>query len=216
MKANRLRTGFTLVEVLVVLGVVTVMVGLLLPALGKARESARRTVCGSNLRQVYFGVQMYAQDNAGRMPPRFDFVNTSPQAANVAKGIRLNLPEDGIQTVLGRYVTSKAFECPSDVGDVTSDTPVFVRRGTSYSVSGADQTQTDVNRTKFNLKYYRHLGGDLFKFWDAEDKAGVAAKVAAGQLGPVKWHRKVYNMLLADGRVVGMQSKAEYEGNEKR
>lgn len=209
------RSGFTLVELLVVIAIIATLVGLLLPVLGRSREMAARTVCASNLRQVYLGVQMYAHENAGRMIPRFDFVNTVPQASNVAKGIRLNLPGDGVQLVLSRYVNANVFACPLDRGDAASEVRVFDRRGTSFTISGADQSMTDPNRTKFNLRYWRHIGGDLFKFWDADDKTLVQARVAAGALVPIKWHRKWYNMLLGDGRVQAVSSKVEYEALEK-
>lgn len=47
---HRLRLGFTLVELLVVIAIIGILIGLLLPAVQAARESARRTVCGNNLK----------------------------------------------------------------------------------------------------------------------------------------------------------------------
>src|SRR5688572_23524702 len=60
--------GFTLVELLVVIGIIAVLMSLLLPTLGKARESARRTACLSNLRQVHLSFHFYASGNQDRVP----------------------------------------------------------------------------------------------------------------------------------------------------
>lgn len=62
------QTGFTLVELLVVIGVIAALLGILLPAMGRARESARRVQCASNLKQVYSALQMYAVSNRDRVP----------------------------------------------------------------------------------------------------------------------------------------------------
>jgi len=62
------RNAFTLVELLVVIGVTALLVGLLMPALQSARESARRTQCASNLRQIATGIIAYAQDHSGWLP----------------------------------------------------------------------------------------------------------------------------------------------------
>ena len=60
--------GFTLIELLVVMVIIALLVGLLLPALGRAREEARKTQCRSNLRQIGLGVNMYCNDNRSYTP----------------------------------------------------------------------------------------------------------------------------------------------------
>lgn len=53
-----------------VIAIIAILVAMLLPALGRARDLAQATVCRSNLRQLYIGVQLYASDFDGRYPPR--------------------------------------------------------------------------------------------------------------------------------------------------
>jgi prepilin-type N-terminal cleavage/methylation domain-containing protein len=62
------RRGFTLVEFLVVIGIIGVMMGILLPAMRKARLAAERTACASNLRQVGVALLMYVNDNRHHLP----------------------------------------------------------------------------------------------------------------------------------------------------
>jgi prepilin-type N-terminal cleavage/methylation domain-containing protein len=62
------RTAFTLVELLVVIGIIAVLVAILLPTLNRARESARRTKCLANLRSIGQLCMMYANQNHGFLP----------------------------------------------------------------------------------------------------------------------------------------------------
>ncbi len=62
--------GFTLVELLVVIGIIALLVGVLLPALSKARQQALLIQCQSNMRQWGVGLQMYVDENSGELPLR--------------------------------------------------------------------------------------------------------------------------------------------------
>lgn len=66
--SHRRSRGFTLVELLVVIGIIAVLVAMLLPALNKARRAAQSVACGSNLRQLLIASRMYGNDNKDCMP----------------------------------------------------------------------------------------------------------------------------------------------------
>ena len=61
-------TAFTLVELIVVIGILTLLLGLLMPMLSRVRESAKVTACASNLRQIATLMRIYSQSNDGRLP----------------------------------------------------------------------------------------------------------------------------------------------------
>jgi len=69
-KSRAARGCFTLIELLVVIAIIAILASLLLPALGRAREHARRTLCRSNQRQIYTGAAMYAGDFDGFLAGR--------------------------------------------------------------------------------------------------------------------------------------------------
>lgn len=75
-ETGRVRCGFTLVELLVVIGIIAILIAVLLPMLKKAQSSAQRVACLSNIRQLTLGYRQYVDDNKGFLPLGWPDANT--------------------------------------------------------------------------------------------------------------------------------------------
>ena len=69
MCSSKSRRGFTLVELLVVIGIIALLISILLPTLSRAREAGNRVACASNLRQLGIAFEMYVSEHKGTYPP---------------------------------------------------------------------------------------------------------------------------------------------------
>lgn len=111
------RNGFTLVELLVVIGIIALLIGILLPALSKAQVAAQRTACLSNLRQIYLGNAMYANDNKGQFPIG-QRSNLEQDVYRLVEGVgHVNaaavVKQQGVIVYMGYLKDPKVWYCPS-------------------------------------------------------------------------------------------------------
>jgi prepilin-type N-terminal cleavage/methylation domain-containing protein len=156
------RDGFTLIELLVVIAIIAILAGLLLPALGAARQQAKSTVCGSRLQQLGLGLSMYLNDFDNTLPQlRVDV--GGGQTANIGSlfgGKKGTLPVYGINEYgaerrpLNRYVVAgdvppdsetgtfelEAFKSPSDGG---GNVPGLGFVESMYDLLGSSYTLND-------------------------------------------------------------------------
>ena len=141
------RSGFTLVELLVVIAVIAILAALLLPSLAKSKERALRTACLNNLKQMQTCWHLYVSDHNDRLPPNnFVYLAVPTNIVVLANGktwcpgnTRVDTTLTNLQAgVLWRYNTAhKIYHCPSDRSTV--ETPEGRRfkmpRTRSYNMS---------------------------------------------------------------------------------
>jgi prepilin-type N-terminal cleavage/methylation domain-containing protein len=185
-----MRRAFTLVELLVVIGILAMLIGILLPVVNAARNRAARTACASNLHQLGLGFQMYIQDSKGRLPA----INPMPSATPAVSDA------PSLPTVIKPFIggNSRVLECPSDrIITPTTGTPAgfdtyFRREGSSYQYNPWLTALWSNHQLGETTLYKMHLSQYQFLLIDYEAFHGPA-----GSPGSM-------NYLFTDGRVGDM------------
>ena len=160
-----IRAGFTLVELLVVIGIIAVLLSILLPALGGVRRRAQSVACMSNVRQIFMAMNMFATDNKGQLPRPYG-VGDVPNLVNVktfaylqkVSGAAGHIDLDDDKGALWKYLKgkdnrAKVMMCPGDDGEPLQGHAVQAAypRNFSYSLNCLIETQSDEKYLGLNI-----------------------------------------------------------------
>ena len=185
--------GFTLVELLVVIGIIAILIALLMPALGRARENARRIDCMSHMRQLTTAWVAYAQANKGHLVFAENWPDEYSWAGpfNGDDAIRLGLLYPWVSD-------ARVYQCPND--PVQKNLRSYsINTFCNGAVSGIPSVKNIIqirqpSRTMVFLEEFDPRGWNMGSF----------LLFSSGDLWidyPVSWHNRGANVSFADGHV---------------
>ena len=135
------RKLFTIVELLVVIGIIAILSALIFPALGKSRDRAKKTACQGNLRQLGTALNIYADNNMAFLPPCRAIGDSPDDPACFANMLDIQ--------------TRKIFACPSDSEEKYDGLSFSGKHGSSYEWNPwANGNSIDKSSIEFQSMYF--------------------------------------------------------------
>ncbi len=199
------RHGFTLIELLVVISVIALLIAILLPALGKARQAAKATACRSQLRQIGIAITAYATDGRERLP---DSVAYGPEAGISSNSTLTDVR--GLPGALRRYLLTPVYDpqvtprtgtvwmCPFN--------PTYAPQGSSYNYSGKFAREGDPNASAFSVPGKRiSRAASPSEAMIVTDRAGPHGSTSPFDPVPPANEARIF-ILLLDGHVEAWRS----------
>ena len=179
------RRAFTLVELLVVIAIIAILIALLLPVLSSAKARARRTQCLSNLKQINWGVHLYAGDNGDMLP------NAGPTTYVFYK--------EAVKRYVGLHGPSSPqdiiFGCPADVFFYNDYSLAYLPQG-QHEQRGYDFSSYAFNGANLLLTNYPHFADNGFlpgvggrKLSAIKNPSRTVLVAESPALQPYSWHQ---------------------------
>jgi prepilin-type processing-associated H-X9-DG protein/prepilin-type N-terminal cleavage/methylation domain-containing protein len=194
---GKTKIGFTLIEVLVSIGIIVILAALLVPAVAGAREKADAATCSQNLRQIGAAVLTFAGENQGICPTAGGVVNRGQVDASTGKA--------GWTEQLDAYIgeNTKVYRCPGSARVLPQNATYgyFLGARAAYLDNGNSFAALNVNKLNSRSKYI--LGGDIaantFSVTDCDKDDYTTNPLFPG--GKIPFHNGNVNLLFADGSV---------------
>lgn len=188
---RQIRSGFSLIELIVTISIISVLLGILLPVLPRVRDSARKAACAANFHGIAQAFQMYRDEHkqtfpaARYMPPPWLSGDTDPPLRDAMAG----------------YIeTNEAWRCPGD--PVVFDFPYKDDSGVARTTAMSYTYQTGLSGVTHDqsvfAKFLRHSPADTRLMVDYD---GGTYETQDGDLVRVEFFHEKRNILFADGHI---------------
>jgi prepilin-type N-terminal cleavage/methylation domain-containing protein/prepilin-type processing-associated H-X9-DG protein len=191
--------GFTLIELLTVIAIIGILAAILIPVVGKVRDSAARANCVSNLRQIGTAIHLYTDDHEGRMPgPYFAPIphsTTGTSSSNFTNDMAVYVQ----QTVRTEPTVIDVFVSPSFARRFPGDEDI--RNGISYRLNTADKIFGNNSDSSLPNPVTIHTIENPTLMWMVIDVDRTIYVPGSYTISPTPLHGSSRNVLYADGHV---------------
>jgi prepilin-type N-terminal cleavage/methylation domain-containing protein/prepilin-type processing-associated H-X9-DG protein len=190
--------GFTLVELLVVIAIIAILAAMLLPAIARSKEKAKRIACVSNIKQAGLGFILWSQDHEGKYP----------WLVKTADGGTYGVPEawKHFSTTSNELATPKVLHCATDRSRTAADT--FLGTGNTLDAQGnnaisyAVGTEASEGNSTMHIAVDRNINGNFPRSCSLAGLANVSTTLRPNSaMWTTELHNNEGNMALVDGSV---------------
>lgn len=217
------RSGFTLVELLVVIGIIALLISIVIPTIGRARDMGTRVGCANNLRQIMLAVKTYSMDWEGYIPyaENHGSSGASPWtgAGWLYQAARLSTIADFKQDqvkygVLWKYLnTYDVYHCPADTPPYLGGTTRNTHQMASYMMNDAASGNGAAVTSQAPSLRLGRMQTDGIAFWEADETRGGDMwddETNRPNNGLTARHGKGATLIRFDGATVWM-TRAEFD-----